>query len=300
MNELAHLTDEAREEALLSDAERVFRVRAERWIHYSRAQSVLIRMNGLIEYPPRDRMPCLLLYGATGMGKTKIIRKFLREHPTTFDNHLGISSARVVSMQMPPDPDEKSFYEELLGNLQAPTRFAANTTHLRRIARDLLQFIDARMLIIDEVHALLAGSYRQQRILLNTLRFLATDLRIPLVCAGTEDAKRALTTDQQLADRFEAVELPRWHNDEGFHRLLASFQSILPLRKRSDLVSPLMRRLLLEHTDGVTVRLVRLIEMLAVDAIRSGNEEINQNSLEKLARAPLLSMIESADATVTA
>jgi hypothetical protein len=40
--------------------------------------------------------------------------------------------------------------------------------------------------------------------------------------------------------------------------------------------------------------------MLAVDAIRSGNEEINQNSLEKLARAPLLSMIESADATVTA
>jgi hypothetical protein len=43
MNELAHLTDEAREEALLSDAERLLRVRAERWIHYSRAQSVLIR-----------------------------------------------------------------------------------------------------------------------------------------------------------------------------------------------------------------------------------------------------------------
>jgi Bacterial TniB protein len=150
------------------------------------------------------------------------------------------------------------------------------------------------MLVIDEVHALLAGSYRQQRILLNTLRFLATDLRIALVCAATEDAKRALTTDQQLADRFEDVELPRGHNDEEFDRLLASFQSIMPLRKRSDVVSPLMRRLLLEHTDGVTVRLVRLIEMLAVDAIRSGNEEINQNSLEKLARAPLLSMIESA------
>jgi hypothetical protein len=134
MNELAHLTDEAREEALLADAERVMRVRTERWIHYSRAQSVLLRMNELIEYPARDRMPCLLIYGATGMGKTKIIRKFLREHPTTFDNHLGITSARVVSMQMPPDPDEKSFYEELLGNLQAPTRFAANTTHLRRIS----------------------------------------------------------------------------------------------------------------------------------------------------------------------
>jgi hypothetical protein len=44
-----------------------------------------------------------------------------------------------------------------------------------------MQFVGARILIIDEVHALLAGSYRQQRILLNTLRLLATDLRIPLV-----------------------------------------------------------------------------------------------------------------------
>jgi hypothetical protein len=43
------------------------------------------------------------------MGKTKILRKFLRDHPTTFDKRLGITSARAVAMQMPPDPDEKSF-----------------------------------------------------------------------------------------------------------------------------------------------------------------------------------------------
>ncbi len=162
----------------------------------------------------------------------------------------------------------------------------------------LMQFVGARILIIDEVHALLAGSYRQQRILLNTLRFLATDLRIPLVCAGTADAKRALTTDQQLADRFEAIELPRWHNDEAFHRLLSSFQSILPLRQRSDLVSPAMRRLLLERTDGVTVRLVRLIETLAVEAIRSGSERIDQNSLLNMTNSPLLSMAEDAGVPV--
>jgi len=87
------------------------------------------------------------------------------------------------------------------------------------------------MLVIDEVHSLLASSYRQQRILLNTLRFLANELQLVLVCAGTADAKRALLTDEQLADRFEAVELPPWHNDNDFRRLLASFQAILPLRK---------------------------------------------------------------------
>jgi Bacterial TniB protein len=299
MSDLSHLSSEAGEETLLPNAERIHRIRAERWINYGRAEATLARMTELLEYPQRDRMPCLLLFGVTGMGKTKILRKFVRDHPPIFDNHVGVTKSRVVSMQMPPDPDEKAFYEELLGTLQAPVRFSTTTTSLRRVARELLRFIGIRMLIIDEVHALLAGSYRQQRILLNMLRFLASDLRIPLVCAGTADAKRALTTDQQLADRFEAIELPRWHNDESFHRLLASFQSVLPLKQRSDLVSPIMRRLLLERTDGVMVRLVRLIEMLAVEAIRSGNERVDQSSLLNIPTAPLLSMTEHMDASAT-
>jgi len=299
MTDLSHLSSEAGAETLLPSAERILRIRAERWINYGRAEMALTRMAELLEYPQRDRMPCLLLFGATGMGKTKILRKFVRDHPPVFDDRMGVARSHVVSMQMPPDPDEKAFYEELLGTLQAPVRFSTTAHCLRRVARELLGFVGARMLIIDEVHALLAGSYRQQRILLNTLRFVATDLRIPLVCAGTADAKRALTTDQQLADRFEAIELPRWHNDESFHRLLVSFQSVLPLKKRSDLVSPIMRRLLLERTDGVLVRLVRLIEMLAVEAIRSGNERVDQSSLLNIATPPLLSMTEHLDAAVT-
>lgn len=171
MNELPHLTNEAREEVFLPDAERIIRIRTERYIHYALAEMALARMNELLEYPQRDRMPCLLLYGATGMGKTKILRKFLRDHPATFDKRVGITTARVVSMQMPPDPDEKGFYEGLLSTLQAPSRYITNTAHLRRVSLDLLRFVGARMLIIDEVHALLAGSYRQQRVLLNVLHF---------------------------------------------------------------------------------------------------------------------------------
>jgi replication-associated recombination protein RarA len=297
MNERPHLTNEAREEVFLPDVDRIIRIRTERYIYYALAEMAIARMNELLEYPQRDRMPYLLFYGATGMGKTKILRKFLRDHPAIFDKRVGITTARVVSMQMPPDPDEKGFYEGLLNTLQAPSRYITNTAHLRRVSLDLLRFVGARMLIIDEVHALLAGSYRQQRVLLNVLRFLATDLCVPLVCAGTANAKRALTTDQQLADRFEAIELPRWRNDEAFRRLLGSFQAILPLRQPSDLTSAVMRRALLEHTEGVTVRLVRLIEALAVDAIRSGAEKIDQSSLSKLSSPLLLSMTEHVAAT---
>jgi hypothetical protein len=59
-----------------------------------------------------------------------------------------------------------------------------------------------------------------------------------------------------------------------------------------------MRRLLLERTDGVTVRLVRLIETLAVEAIRSGSERIDQNSLLNMTNSPLLSMAEDAGVPV--
>jgi Bacterial TniB protein len=50
----------------------------------------------------------------------------------------------------------------------------------------------------------------------------------PLVCRGTEEANQALMTDQQLADRFAAAELPAWENDAPFEQLLLSFESILP------------------------------------------------------------------------
>jgi type II secretory pathway predicted ATPase ExeA len=196
-------------------------------------------------------------------------------------------------LQMPPEPDEKSFYTQLLSSLKAPTRTSMNVHQMRHVVRDLLSYIGARMLIIDEVHALLASTYRQQRILLNTLRYLANELRIPLVCAGTADAKIALTTDEQLADRFEAFELPLWQNDEAFLRLLASFQSVFPLRQSSDLTSAASRRLLLDRTEGVMVRIVRLLETMAVDAVRTGKERIDKQSLEDLRISPqLLSMSE--------
>ena len=265
-SELGHLLPELRHEATLCNEERIRRIQLDRWISYPKAEVILARMSELLAYPPHDRMPALLIYGGTGMGKTKILRKFIRDYPAAFDDSVGITHMRVIHMQMPPEPDEKSFYEGLLDALGSPTNHYHTVAQLRRIARDLLQFVKARTLIIDELHSMLAGTHRQQQILLSTLRFLANDIKLPLICAGTGNAKRALMTDQQLADRFEIIELSRWRNDEAFNRLLASFLALLPLRQQSDLLAPAVRKALLDHSDGVTVRIVRLIEAMAIDA----------------------------------
>ena len=62
-------------------------------------------------------MPCLVIYGATGMGKTRLIQKFLRDNRSHFDRKLGKTRVPVVSIQMPPAPSERDLYEEILNGM---------------------------------------------------------------------------------------------------------------------------------------------------------------------------------------
>jgi ATP-dependent Lon protease len=105
------------------------------------SRSILERLLDLVDYPLRDRMPCLLIYGATGMGKTRIIENFL------LDNR---------SIQMPPAPSERDLYEEILGGMSGLSAQATGVTTLRHRIWALARQLELRMLVIDEIHSLLA------------------------------------------------------------------------------------------------------------------------------------------------
>jgi len=276
--ELNHLEEHCRTMALLSTEERIAWIRRERWIEYSRGMRAIERLSDLLAHPPRDRMPCLLLHGTAGMGKTRILQKFLRSNPAVFNEATGYTRLAVAAIQMPPHPNEKHLYEEILVSLGAVLPYTSSAGTLRHRVRDLCRQMNVRMLVIDEIHCLLAGSYREQRIILNCIRFLANDLRIPIVCAGTDEAKTALLTDEQLADRFEAFELAPWKDDTDFHQLLASYAVLLPLRRPSQLRDAKVRKRLLAMSDGVTVRICRLLEDAAIAAINSNTEQIDLDS----------------------
>lgn len=190
-HDMDHLEEHCRAVALLPAEERIAWIRRERWIEYSRGVRALERLADLLAHPPRDRMPCLLLHGTTGMGKTRILQKFLRSNPAVFNETTGYTRLAVAAIQMPPHPNELHLYEEILVSLGAVLPYSPSTGTLRHRVRSLCRQMNVRMLIIDEIHCLLAGTYREQRIILNCIRFLANDLRIPLVCAGTDEARTA-------------------------------------------------------------------------------------------------------------
>lgn len=277
VTDLSHLLPVAQKLARLPADERIQRIRADRWIGYPRAVDALNRLETLYAWPGKQRMPNLLLVGPTNNGKSMIIEKFRRTHPSSSDAHQEYIPVLVV--QMPSEPSVLRFYVALLAAMGAPLRPRPRLPEIEQQALTLLRKIGVRVLVIDELHNILAGNSMYRREFLNLLRFLGNELRIPLVGVGTRDAYLAIRSDDQLENRFEPVVLPLWEATEACCPLLASFAASLPLRQPSPIATPDMARYLLTRSEGTIGELAHLLMAAAVAAVESGEEAINQRTL---------------------
>ena len=57
------------------------RLGLDQWIGYPRAVDALERLESLLTWPDKQRMPNLLILGPTNNGKSMIVEKFRRLHP---------------------------------------------------------------------------------------------------------------------------------------------------------------------------------------------------------------------------
>lgn len=275
--DLSHLAPFGQRVALLPNEERLQRIRSDHWIGYPCALEALSRLETLFTWPIKQRMPNLLIVGPTNNGKSMIIEKFRRTHPPISEEDREILP--VLSVQMPSDPSPSRFYTSLLAALGAPLRPRERLAELEHRALRLLRAVGVRMLVIDELHNILAGKGSTQREFLNLIRFLGNELRIPLVGVGTYEAYLAIRSDSQLENRFEPLVLPLWEEGENFYSLLTSFMVALPLRRRSLIFTPPMARYLLTQSEGTIGELARLLTLAAIAAVESGEEQINQRTL---------------------
>ena len=277
-----HLLPNIREIALLPVEQRIIRLRNEYWIGYNRAEVALNRLEDLLNYPKRLRMLNMLIIGPTNNGKTMIVEKFRR-------NHLPYESADgeheiipVLMVQMPSNPTVKRFYAAIIRAIGSPITNYQSLIKNEIISLKLLKTTQTKILIIDELHNVLAGNNSQQREFLNIIRFLGNELQISIVGVGIKDAYLAIRSDDQLENRFEPFILPVWKNDNEFIRLLASFIKILPLRKLSQLLDPDISTMILEHSEGTIGEISALLIQAACDAIISGKEYIDLEILEQV------------------
>lgn len=248
------------------------------WIGYTRAQAILTKLDYLLQHPPIHRMPNLLIVGRTNNGKTMLIDRFLELHSRR--EHGSAHSSGIVCVQTPPKPEEKRFYQEIVRTLATAKTAISGTgdTHFDVIGA--LRAAGTRMLILDEIHHILAGNLGLQGVFLNAMKYLSNQLRIPIVAVGTKDALRAIQSDPQMVNRFEPAAVPKWMLDEEFRRLLASFESVIPLRQPSALPMGNMPLRLLTMCEGQIGELRSLLVIAATAAIRTGREKIDHAILE--------------------
>ena len=275
--DLSHLIPLAQKIAMLPSSERIQRIRADRWIGYPKAIAAIEKLEALLNWPSKQRMPNLLIVGPTNNGKSMIIEKFRRTHPPITE--LNSEKIPVVIVQMPSEPSIKRFYSALLVAIGAPIRPKQQLAELEQQTLRLLRTVKVQMLVIDELHNIMAGAGSSQREFLNLLRFLGNELRIPLVGIGTKEAYLAIRSDDQLENRFEPMVLPAWQEGNELESLLASFLAILPLRRPSFIANSDMARYLLARTEGTIGELAQLLMCSAIAAIETGEESITSRTL---------------------
>lgn len=279
---MKHLTDKTKEfveSATIED--RIHSCRNSKWIGYTQASKIMNKLEELLVYPKTVRMPNILLVGDSNNGKTAILDKFKQKNLSYVDEDIRVISP-VVLVQAPPEPDERRFYNAILEVLYAPYRTSEKLDSRYLRVKKLLLNLKTKVLIIDEIHHVLAGSPSKQRKFLNVIKHLSNDLQICLVCAGTKLAFNAIQSDQQLANRFDPRILPRWNNDIELKRLLVSFEALLPLKEESLLIEPSMSNKILSLSDGLIGEIAKILELGSIEAIKSGKEKITKEILNSI------------------
>jgi Cdc6-like AAA superfamily ATPase len=151
----------------------------DRWVSYPRAERILSRLDELMYLPARVRMQNVLIYGNSGAGKSMIIEKFIRSH--SLEMNREDASRPIVSMQRPPLPTLRSFFSELLRSLDCTVIIGSRISELEHDTLRQLKKARPQLLAIDEIHHLLACTPREQRAVLNVLKFLSNELRVSIV-----------------------------------------------------------------------------------------------------------------------
>lgn len=280
---MKHLHNKTREIVNnFSDEERIHSIKKPKWIGYSQANNIVIRFNELLNYPVNHRMPNILLVGDSNNGKTALLNKFIKSNQSYVEDETNKLIVPTLLIQAPPEPDERRFYNAILESLFAPYKSSERIEMKQQRVIHLLKKVELRLLIIDEIHHVLAGNLSKQRSFLNVLKFLSNELKISMICSGTRDAFNAIQTDPQLANRFEPKVLKKWKNDEEYLRLLASFESLLPLKEASMLIESSISTKILAMSEGLIGEISRILELASILAIESGVEKINRNILNNI------------------
>jgi hypothetical protein len=279
--DLGHLLPEVAAIIGSSIEDRIWFARQDKWVPYARSVSVLEGMRDVIGQPRQGRRKSMLLAGRPNNGKSALLQRFLDENPIT-TREDGQAVVSIVSISLPRKIDEALLWGEILVALGIPHRDTDSLPSKKNLAVRMLGQLHCRGILIDEIHHILLGHAREQRVMLAAIKGLSSEVGLALIVAGIKDAVRALKTDSQTWTRFETTGLPLWKLDREFLRLLTSLEAMLPLAEPSGLATKELAIKLHSLSGGTIGGVVDALKAAPALALRSGRERIDGGILSSL------------------
>lgn len=275
------LVPEAKQLLDAPDEARIHHIHKTSFFEPPRVKAILTEMEDLMTRPKVFRPPNLLIIGATDSGKTELLQKFRRLHPASARPDGDVIHVPTFYLQSPPGPFEDILLNRALLQLGIIPRSSMTPATKIPLLVDALEKVETRVLMIDEVHQMLAGPSKKTSFMMNLIKYISNESQISLVLAGTAAARQALSTDEELIGRFPERPLPPWQNDPIYKKLLAWFEATLPLRRASNLHRSDLAALVYGESERQIGGTATMIRECAVRAILSKTEAITDDILKK-------------------
>lgn len=275
---LGHLDPSIRSTIGAVSAERIRMVQKDLFIEHDVSRYLNDQLDSLMFEPRHARMPCLLISGDAGMGKTAQLHRFQRRYPDS-PGECGGRFRPIVIANMPPEPTRLTLQFALLEALDAPAISRNRSVDRDGVIRRMITAHGTRALVVDETQHLCHTRSRDRAVVLDSLKAISTTCQINIICAGTPAVVREFQADPQLERRFLITHLTQWTKGTGIERFLQAYERARPLRQPSNLADAEMVRAILSECGGTTHRIIQCLNAAAVVAIHEGIERITLDLL---------------------
>lgn len=286
MNPYPHLDAATAEQAQLSPEERMAHVLAYRFCNYPAADLILDKLKIAFYDDAAGRQLGLAILGASGCGKSYILKHFANDlYPPFRTRDRGLPVRPVVYMPLPSEfklGDLQQLVLAAMGAVSHGWQGSNRDLHIKRLAKDL----HVRLVMFDDIQHFTNQSPLLTSKLFDWVKYLLNDLEIAVVVAGIPRAAEALHTDDQISTRFEPLTMPRWQVGEALEQFLMNFERTFPLHEPSNLGAPDMQEEILLASRGVTRLMVGQLMNAAIYAIDQGIERIDASHLTVRNRHP--------------
>jgi hypothetical protein len=275
-------------EAMLekTDEERIAYINTDKWVPYTAANEILKNFEDLLNTRARSRAPCRLLIAESNNGKTSLLNRFAKLHPS--DPNIEGDTAKIpVVRAVLNGSNEKVIALRLLESMFQTIPPNARVADLQEQLISVLRRIRPGVILLDEANTLISGSAVKTRNCFNLLKDITNQTSIPIIAAGTREALTGFRSDEQIENRFEPLRLELWSKGPELQKLLKGMEHLTPLKEHSGLADPNLADEIRVRSGGLIGEIATLVNRASIYAIKERKERITVSMLDQCGYVPV-------------